>query len=128
MPERSVTLLELIVVILIIGIIAAIALPNFGPMRERVLDKEATANLKLIQAAERVYRMETSFYYPYSGSETSIGTINTDLRLFLPAGATRNWDYEVKDTGCAQATRTVGTVRYWRFDIGEDEPLSGTCP
>lgn len=128
MKEESVTFLELVIVIIIIGILATLGISQYYPARESALDREATANLKLIQAAERVYQMELSFYYPFSGTETDIGIINTDLRLLLPGGASRSWDYQVKDTGCVEATRTLAPTRNWRFAIGEDEPVSGTCP
>ncbi|MCM8795768.1 MAG: prepilin-type N-terminal cleavage/methylation domain-containing protein, partial [Candidatus Omnitrophica bacterium] len=59
---RGFTLLELVVVIIIIGILATFGISQYIPARERALGKEAIANLKLIAAAERIYRMETGRY------------------------------------------------------------------
>jgi general secretion pathway protein G len=52
MLRPAFTLLEFLVVIIIIGILAALALPNFGKAKEHALGKEAIANLKLMAAAE----------------------------------------------------------------------------
>jgi type II secretory pathway pseudopilin PulG len=131
MRKEGMTLLEVLAIVIIIGILAAIALPNFAPIREKALDKEATASLKLIQAAEKIYKLETDFYYPYSGTETVQGTINTNLKLSLPTdNTTRKWTYTVKSTGCADATRYSGPdSRQWNLTItNTGEPSSGACP
>ncbi|MGD9015336.1 MAG: hypothetical protein PVI33_04875 [Candidatus Omnitrophota bacterium] len=95
---RSVTLLELLTVVLIIGILVALTIPRFSAMRERALDKEAKANLKLIQAAEKIYRMEALIYYP-TGENADTAGINTNLRLDLSTDADANWNYSIDDTG-----------------------------
>lgn len=122
--DSAFTLLEIVIVIVIIGILGTLAVNQFGPVKERALDNEAKANLKLIQAAEKIYKMETGSYYPASGSDTNIATINSNLKLSLTEA---NWDYLTKSSGCAQATRSGRT---WNLTIGDadGEPNSGTCP
>ncbi len=130
---RAVTLLEILTVIIIIGILVALALPNFGTMKERALDREAKANLKLIQAAEKIYRMEVGRYFPVDGStESAINNINTNLRLSLTE---RNWDYTVAggDNLGSQATRSVsGWERNYNIDQDDEEacccPRDSRCP
>ncbi|MCM8797475.1 MAG: prepilin-type cleavage/methylation domain-containing protein, partial [Candidatus Omnitrophica bacterium] len=39
-------------VVVVVGIVATIAYPFYTTAKERALDKEAIANLKLIQAAQ----------------------------------------------------------------------------
>ncbi len=138
MRTEGMTLLEILAIIIIIGILAAIALPNFAPVREKALDKEASASLKLIQAAEKIYRLETDFYYPYSTgtpvTETDITKINQNLKLNLPTDDTsRKWSYSCKSTGggaCGDATRYSGPdSRKWYLQVSGSEPVSGaTCP
>ena len=118
-------------VLVIIGIFAAIALPNLGRMRERGLDREVMANLKLIQAAERIYRMDIGEYYPVTGSvpltQTNIGTINSFLKLSLPAETI--WDYSVTggNTLTADADRVNNPPAWNRtFQIDEAQDQA-TC-
>ncbi len=103
------TLIEIIVVLLIIGIIAAIAAPGFDRTKQNALSREAISSLKLIAAAQKVYKMESN-NNRYVGC-TSAALCNTALSLDLhPA----NWLYSVSvnaGTGVATLTATrVGTA------------------
>ena len=138
------TLIEIVVVIIIIGIMATIAITHYGSAGEQTYDRMAQADLKLIRAAERVYRMENVVYYittpPWpAGSLNSTQNINWSLKLALPIGNTSKWNYHTQAVGvncCAQATRNVPGGRTWRIRIGgltdEEEPpeaaASRTCP
>lgn len=86
--RKSFTLLELIIVIVIIGILASLGLPQFFKTRERALGDEAIANLKLIAAAEKIYQMETGSYYISS----DLNNINSNLKLSLTDA---NWAYSI---------------------------------
>lgn len=137
--RKGFTLVELIIVIVIIGILATFAMPQFASTKERTLDKEAQANLKLIQAAEKIYRMEMATYYPDCppcGSTSTITDINDKLKLSLPASSA-NWIYTVSTTGSsigsATATRVGAGARVWTISLipgASDIPTcTGTgCP
>lgn len=119
--------MELIVVIVILGVLATLALTQYGSYRERALDREAQANLKLIVAAEKIYRMEVGGYYGTS----DISEINDNFKLLLPTGGDRRWDYQTvagADSVCAQATRTDSGARTWRMQNTDDDPSEGACP
>ncbi len=120
--EKSFSLVELMVVLIIIGILASIALPNYNKIKERAIDKEAIANLKLIQAAEKIYKMEIGGYYSNSGASN----INTNLKLDLTE---KNWQFGANSLGTGKADRVSGG-RNWTINIGDSEPCctGADCP
>jgi prepilin-type N-terminal cleavage/methylation domain-containing protein len=132
--KKAFTLLELLIVIVIIGVLGTLGITNYMTAKEKALDKEAIANLKLIQSAQKIYRMESSSgnYFPEGPLwwvATNIAQINTNLKLLLPAGTNRNWNYCVVGLGigCATATRNGSDNRQWRLNIDQEEPTSGKC-
>lgn len=96
--QRGFTMMEMMIVIVIIGILAVIALPNFTGMKEKQYEKEAKANLKLIMAAEKIYRMEMGGFTQNLTDETAI---NRELKLSLPTATNRVWQYSVSSDGDA---------------------------
>jgi prepilin-type N-terminal cleavage/methylation domain-containing protein len=137
--KRGFTLLELLTVIIIIGILATLGITHYGGIKEKALDKEAIANLKLIIAAEKIYRMENatqSWYLSGPGSPPQIiRNINDNLKLSLPAGDNRSWNYWVTYLpcgppfpACAVATRNGADARMWEMIPSQEEPRLTQSP
>jgi len=57
--EKGFTLIELMIVVAIIGILAAIAIPNFLSYQKKAKTSEAKTNLGAIRTCEESYRAET---------------------------------------------------------------------
>ena len=139
--EKGYKLLEIIATLVIVGILASIAVPNFRLMRENALEKEAKKDLKQIISAERIYKIETGGYFVSSGADAvaHINSINTNLQMALTTAGNRGWNfYTNQNVGqtncCAEAVRVVNTNTKWAFvsiDPGSgelnEEPVSGSC-
>jgi len=129
------TLLELMVVVVILSILATMGASQYNAAKEKALDNEAKVNLRLILAAERVYRMEDNRSPPEYVNCANIPAVNANLRLAL-SNTNPNWNYLVKSAGvagfCADAQRTNGIppLRAWRIIVPptDTEPVVGACP
>ncbi len=133
MNNKSMTLIEMMVVLIIIGVLSTISITHYGAYRERAFDKEAQANLRLIGSAERIWRMESNnTQYLTCGD---IVCINNNLRLSISAPPTGAWTYRVAAVGgtsfCALATRHGGDGRNWHLHgapgTADTDPVAGPC-
>ena len=67
------TLIELLVVIAIIGILAAVAIPQFGGYRRKGLDADAQANVRNMALAQEAYFLDNNTYTDKVADLTAFG-------------------------------------------------------
>ncbi len=78
--EKGFTLIELMIVVVIIGILAAIAIPNFIAMQDRAREGSLKANMHSIQLAIEDYAVKNTGSYPVTAANIA------DVRLNMPSG------------------------------------------
>lgn len=113
---KGFTLIELMIVVAIIGILAAIAIPNFVKFQCRSKQSEAKGNLKAIYVAQEAYRGE---YDTYWGVLSSIG--------FVPKGGKIRYIYSTTDgasTFTATAAANTAELSSDNWTIDQDNTLT----
>jgi prepilin-type N-terminal cleavage/methylation domain-containing protein len=124
---RGFTLTELMIVVVIVGILAILAVNQFSGGQDQALQREAVTNLKLIAAAEKIYRMEMGGYV----NSSDAGHLNENLSLMLPTSSPK-WTYNVTNasatTFMSRANRTSGTSTTYCINQSLDDPVQGNCP
>jgi len=74
MNKKGFTLIELLIVVVIIGILAAIAIPRFGATRERAFVSAMQSDLRNLQTAQEQYYQANNFQYASTAADLTGGT------------------------------------------------------
>jgi len=106
------TLVEIMIVVAIIGLLAAIAIPNFVRARETSQTNTCVSNLRQIDAAKDQWALEKGKTTGYDLSNEDKEEINSDyLRRepLCPVGGTRNYAYNAIGELAACQSDAAGT-------------------
>ncbi len=110
--QKGFTLIELMIVIAIIGILAAIAIPQFSAYRKRSYNSAAQSDLKNMTTAQEAYFVDNETYtgtvanltggygaFLSSGVTVTIGTSNTTLYVMRATHSSGDVTYSIAGPG-----------------------------
>ena len=81
--RKGFTLIELLIVVVIIGILAAIAIPKFSNTKEKAYLASMKSDLRNMATVQESYFADFQVYV--AGSATNVGGTTTSLNGFVPS-------------------------------------------
>ena len=118
MRTKGFTLIELLIVLVIIGILSAIAIPQFSATREKAYFAAMKSDVRNLAAQQELYYATN---YQYTSSLTDLNFVSSESVTVTSAASTSGWSATAthaalgEDRGCAlyygsATTPTIGSV------------------
>jgi type IV pilus assembly protein PilA len=116
--RKGFTLIELLIVIVIIGILAAIAIPKFGKTREKAYFKAMQSDLRNLEAQQEIYYSVPANNYAYAANVTDLVDFSPSQGVVVSITASGNtgWGATASHAAlaaaqtCAVFQGTVGSL------------------
>jgi type IV pilus assembly protein PilA len=113
--RRGFTLIELLIVVVIIGVLAAIAIPKFANTKQRAYIAAMTSDLKNLSTAQEAFYADSSRYYSGTVPTTGFGAVpSSSVTLTLQNVSGSGWGALATHSGtgrtCAIYFGTGGPV------------------
>ncbi len=112
---KGFTLIELLIVVVIIGILAAIAIPQFASTKEKAFDATAKSDVRNAMAAQEAYFADDQSYGPAS---MATGSFTTSTGISISASAASAGGYSIT------ASHSASGNSYWA-EVGTGSSIEG---
>lgn len=101
---KGFTLIELMVVVIIIGVIAAFAIPNYSKSVQKAHERDMLVHLASIHAANLLYRSYDGDYWDTGGADQDLAAINSTLSINIIANSGTTYNYNSANGSSYTAT------------------------
>ncbi|MDD4202358.1 MAG: type IV pilin protein [Candidatus Omnitrophica bacterium] len=105
--KKGFTMLELLMVIIVIGILASLAIPQYQSFMEKARTAEARNVISSIKSAQELYFLEHGWY-------GGVDVINNNYVTFPTSGTLTLWTYAITTPASGATNATTYTVRATR--------------
>lgn len=120
-------MMELMVVIIIVGIIAAFAIPNYTKSIQKAHERDMLAQLTSIHAANLMYRSYDGNYWDTSGANKDMAEINSALSINIIASDGTTYTYNSANGSAYTATATWGAYTMQVTEASLDTTTNPCC-
>ena len=114
--RKGFTLIELLIVVVIIGILAAIAIPKFANTKEKAYLASMKSDLRNMATTEESYFADNQVYTAGTASNTSGGTAS--LNGFVPSAGVTLTASASGGTGWSATTAHTATTKTCAIFVG----------
>ncbi len=120
--RKGFTLIELLIVVVIIGILAAIAIPKFADTKKKAYITAMKSDLKNMVSSAEAYFSDNNTYANYKAPTGSSG-----VTLKMTAQSATGWAAEATHANAAGSTCVIGVGDATPAGLAEGEPGGPSC-
>ncbi len=120
--NKGFTLIELLIVVVIIGILAAIAIPKFSATREKAYFAAMKSDLKNLASQQEIYYADN---YSYTTSTVDLAFTNSEGVTVGIAASTSGWAASATHSALGTAE---GCALYYGTATAPGSPISPSAP
>jgi type IV pilus assembly protein PilE len=109
--SKGITLVELLIVILIVGILAGVAVPVYTNYMVRARRSDAKTVLEQVRAAQEMWRAERGSYAINDGNGTAVAKLVNTMGVPVTPVGDYGWDFTVRTATAFTAQAVPNTAR-----------------